>query len=225
MQYKPRGGTASPVKSPPATNNSSPVDSKHANTPQTHGSCRSGESNHTPSILQVPSLASPHESNTSPTSPPTTKRMNIAPGSSQDTNSYPRGSPHSVGTYVSASGRPNMPFWFVDANQQAVLVQYRPSSDDGSGRMPSYSPVRVRSSRGRPSTGAVRRSSIVTPVRRMDDMSSVGSSKGGAARRYPVSQRGRSRLIARPTYGSATSSAAGSMASHAATVATPKQTV
>lgn len=224
MQYKPRG-TSSPVKSPPTTNSSSPVDNKHASTPQTHASSRSGESNHTPSILQVPSLASPHESNTSPTSPPTTKRMNLGPGS-QYTPSYPRGSPHSVGTYVSASGRPNMPFWFVDANQQAVLVQYRPSTDDRSGRAPSYSPVRVRSSRGRPSTGAVRRSSIVTPVRRMDDMSSthsVGSSKG--ARRFPVSQRGRSRHIARTTqYVSATSSA-GSTASHAATVATPQQTV
>lgn len=189
MQYKPRTSESSgnsPVKSPPQTNHSPMM--KHDNTPHTHVSNHSAASAGTPSILQVPSLASPHDANTSPTSPPNAKRL--AP---------PRGSPQSVGTYVSATGRPGMPFWFVDHNQQAVLVQYRPSNDDGSGRCPSYSPVRVRSTRGRPSAGPVRRSPIVTPVRRMDEGSSNNSTASGSSikRRFPISQRGRSRAIAR----------------------------
>jgi len=110
-----------------------------------------------------------------------------------------------------------MPFWFVDANQQAVLVQYRPSLDDGSLRNTSYSPVRVRSTRGRPSSGPVRRSPppIVTPVRRMDhhpessanSTASCSSHSHQQHRRYPISQRGRSRAVARSaTYVSANSS-------------------
>lgn len=189
---------------------------KHDNTPHTHVSNHSAASAGTPSILQVPSLASPHDGNhPSPTSPPTTKRLGA-----------PRGSPQSVGTYVSTSGRPTMPFWYVDANQQAVLVQYRPSNDEGPGRCPTYSPVRVRSTRGRPSSGPVRRSPIVTPVRRMEETSSNNSTASGASmkRRYPISQRGRSRAVARHglvpgTYVSSTSSMGSHTLSHAASAA------
>lgn len=203
MQYKPRSNTT-PVKSPPNTTNSSPVN-KHENTPHTHVSNHSANSTGTPSILQVPSLASPHDTNGSPTSPPTTKRLSAGVP--------PRGSPQSVGTYVSTTGRPNMPFWFVDANQQAVLVQYRPSHElVGNHHHQTYSPpVRVRSTRGRPSSGPVRRSPIVTPVRRMDESSANSTASGSSMskRRYPISQRGRSRAVARPagTYVSSTSSA------------------
>eukprot|EP00977_Amphora_coffeiformis_P028375 scaffold34940_cov246-Amphora_coffeaeformis.AAC.3 len=217
MQYKPQGN-ASPVKSPSHTSNSSPV--KHT-TPNTHVSHGSHASPGTPSILQVPSLASPHEQTGSPTSPPSTKRT---------MGTVPRGSPQSVGTYVSATGRHHMPFWFVDANQQAVLVQYRPSMDDGSmGRNPSYSPVRVRSTRGRPSSGPVRRSPIVTPVRRMDHPeSSANSTASGSShshRRYPISQRGRSRAVARPsTYVSVASSMSASSSHQTHTAATEKAT-
>ena len=126
-----------------------------------------------------------------------------------------RGSPQSVGTYVSAAGRPNMPFWFVDGNHQAVLVQYRPSHEDPRG--PSSYP-RVRSSRGRPSSGPVRRSPpIVTPVRRMDESSANSTASAGSMskRRYPISQRGRSRAVSRPvTYVSSTSSAVSSGSHH-----------
>lgn len=221
MQYKPRSGT-SPVKSP-ATANSSPM--KHDNTPQTHVSTHSTASNGTPSILQVPSLASPHDANTSsPTSPPITKRLSGNP---------PRGSPQSYQTYVSASGRSAMPFWFVDANQQAVLVQYRPSSDDSSTRGHQYPPVRVRSTRGRPSSAScapIRRSPIVTPVRRMDEVPSSANStaSGSSVKRsyYPISQRGRSRGVTRPmmgTYVSCTSSAGSHTASHAVNEEEKKQ--
>lgn len=204
MQYKPRSGSSgsSPVKSPPQTTCSPMI--KHDNTPQTHVSNHSAASAGTPSILQVPSLASPHDGGPSPTSPPTTKRLGA-----------PRGSPQSIGTYVSATGRPGMPFWFVDANQQAVLVQYRPSNDEGPGRCPTYSPVRVRSTRGRPSSGPVRRSPIVTPVRRLDESSGNNSVTSGSSikRRYPISQRGRSRAVARHAVGNYVSSAASSTAS------------
>ena len=199
MQYKPRSNTT-PVKSPPTTTNSSPV--KHETTPHTHVSAHSATSAGTPSILQVPSLASPNDMNGSPTSPPSTKRMGV-----------PRGSPQSVGTYVSTAGRPNMPFWFVDANHQAVLVQYRPSCDESMSRSPPhYSPVRVRSTRGRPSSGPLRRSPIVTPVRRMEESSGCSTSSVGSTskRRFPISQRGRSRAVSRPitgAYVSSTSSA------------------
>ena len=209
MQYKPRSNTT-PVKSPPNTTNSSPIN-KHENTPHTHVSNHSATSNGTPSILQVPSLASPHDTNGSPTSPPTTKRLS--------TGMPPRGSPQSVGTYVSATGRPNMPFWFVDANQQAVLVHYRPSHEESSRSPSSYPPVRVRSSRGRPSSGPVRRSPIVTPVRRMDESSANSTASGSSMskRRYPISQRGRSRAVSRPaTYVSSTSSAMSSGSHHTA---------
>lgn len=208
MQYKPQSNT-SPVKSPPNTGHPSP--SKQT-TPNTHASNRSHASAGTPSILQVPSLASPHDHQTgSPTSPPTTKRT---------MGTVPRGSPQSVGTYVSATGRPQMPFWFVDANHQAVLVQYRPSTEDAAAAAvrttSSYPPVRVRSTRGRPSSGPVRRSPIVTPVRRVEQHhpeSSANSTASGGShshghRRYPISQRGRSRSMMRPaTYVSAASSA------------------
>ena len=167
MQCKPRPNV-SPVKTPP--NNSHSPALKHETTPHTHVSTHSSSSKSAPSILQVPSLASPKDG--SPTSPPVTKRA------ANNTSPY--------GGYVSTA-RPNMPFWFVDAHhQQAVLVQYRPSTDEAA-HSPGYSPAVVRSTRGRP------RPPIVTPVRRVDEscassMASVGSSYRSS---FPVSRRGR----------------------------------